>query len=158
MNKAVVYRKILKSPAEFREFLHSIERPKFAITDFDSKSEFLQQHEWIFSNDMHLLMRAVLGWDKRGCSLAYQEAYEEYDGSWRVIDLPDYFNDAAAALQIVPANGNSKTDDAIRAFFNEVWRDAYSYGFFTLEAESYDGYLDDWNEEYGNRLNMSDGP
>lgn len=154
MSALPVYRKNLKTPTEFRDFIHAIGRPKFAITDSsDGDCEFLQKDEWIFSDDSDLLMQALFNWQEQGCRLVYQEPSEEFDGEWMVVGLPDYFNDAAALVRVAPDNESSESDDARKAFFNEVRENSYTYGFFSLNSESYDDYLKDWNLEYDKQVN-----
>lgn len=148
--KTDVLRRTLKTGADFENFVEQAGRPQFALRlgegpDFVTN---LCEDEWLFSDDLDCLMRALFGWEERGIDLHYQEPEgDDMDGYWEVVGLPDYFNDAAASIAIQDHESDRARDLARHAFFNVVMDGAYSYGLFALENNSYASYIQDWKED-----------
>jgi hypothetical protein len=148
--KTEVLRRILKTGADFEKFVEQAGRPKFAIRLGEGADVVtdLCEDEWLFSDDVDCLMRALFGWEARSIDLLYQEPEsDDMDGYWEVVGLPDYFNDVAASIAIRDHESDRARDLARHAFFNVVMNDAYSYGFFALENDSYASYIQDWKED-----------
>lgn len=140
-----VHRKLLSKAEDFQEYLALIGKPKFAITcECEKNCEFLKKDEWVFSNDIEALMQEVFDWNKKGIKLVYIKPDEEFDGEWAVDGLPDYFNDAASLISARFGYGPSDYEKARKAFLGEIFRQESCYGFFTLDENSYDRYLEDW--------------
>ncbi|MFM0649852.1 hypothetical protein PQR14_36520 [Paraburkholderia bryophila] len=147
--KREVIRRILKTGVDFEKFVEQTGRPKFAITASDGPDDVtdLCDGEWLFSDDVHCLIRALLRWEERGIYLQYQEPEsDDVDGYWEVVGLPEYFNHAAATIATCGSEDQA-SDTAQQAFFNVVMADAYSYGFFALQNDCFASYIEDWKDE-----------
>jgi hypothetical protein len=149
---AAVHRQILSTAAQFRTFVDGAGRPRYAITTSSANptfaESFLQKDEWVFSDDLDALMQAALSWKARGCRLQY-----EPERHWRATGLPAYFSDAAAALAAPADQSWPEQEDVRIAFFLEILKDSYSYGFFDLDEQSYDAYLEDWERDDQKKAN-----
>jgi hypothetical protein len=150
------HRIVLPTAEAFRQFLSAAENPKFGMTHgSEDENEFFNENEWVFANDHDTLMLEVLGWDKRGCYFEYHpptteeiECYgDDIEGHWKVIGLPDYFNEWPMP-DPVPSDGILPTQEEMRAkFFAEIIKRWTESEFFFLRSQSYQEYLQNWEEE-----------
>ena len=61
-----VFRAVLPKARDFLCFWERVGRPRYAVREDPGHVTFLQQHEWVFSDDRDAMMREVLSWDSQG--------------------------------------------------------------------------------------------
>jgi len=167
-----VQRKILPLSDDFRKFWHREGPFRYALTSREFPSVLLELEEWIFSDDMAALLKALMQWDEREMKLV-QAPFNRNKTNilkpesltpWRIVNFPAEWESTVCSLftpsgyltdMVTSSMASEKIEDIENAFFTKLAQEINNMGYVLLLPEPLlspdtayvDEYLKEWAED-----------
>lgn len=137
---------------EFRDKFAEYGSPRFVIMEEEDR-EFMKEHQWAIGNDLNLVFKKILSWEKRNCHFVYKEPSDEdrriygdeLEGGWVVFGLTEYFQEAFRFIKSPSATACQKEVEDF--FFKAIYDEGYGFFCMDTQAGNFEQYLTDWEEE-----------
>lgn len=151
MNTESVIKKILENSIEFKQFWKERGPFKFALTSSEFPPVLLEPEEWIFSNDITALLKALMQFEKRKMKVV-KSAFNpenknilrpEMLSLWKINNFPEEWNAGICDLFVPEGHLTQMVVDAIGGDAEKIGAEAVETAFFACLETQLDllGYL-----------------